>query len=132
MALARINILEGRTPNRRAELMEAVHEALVVALEVPRGDPTLCVIEHDPGSVSLPSFPHQTGDDWALVEITMFSGRSPQAKQRLYEEIVRRLGVLGVPAMDVTIVVIESDRENWGVRGGVPASEVDLGFEVNV
>jgi hypothetical protein len=22
--------------------------------------------------------------------------------------------------------------ENWGIRGGVPASEVDLGFEVDV
>ncbi|MDQ3475453.1 MAG: tautomerase family protein [Actinomycetota bacterium] len=34
--------------------------------------------------------------------------------------------------MDVTIVILESAPENWGVRGGQPASEVDLGFAVEI
>ncbi len=26
----------------------------------------------------------------------------------------------------------EVERENWGLRGGQPASEIDLGFKVDV
>jgi hypothetical protein len=29
-------------------------------------------------------------------------------------------------------VLNEVPLENWGIRGGQPASEVDLGFKVNV
>jgi hypothetical protein len=54
------------------------------------------------------------------------------AKRRLYREIVERFGELGIPARDVTIVLIESAAESWGVQGGRPANEVDLGFTVNV
>jgi hypothetical protein len=38
----------------------------------------------------------------------------------------------GIPASDVTLVMVEAPRENWGVQGGQPASEVELGFAVEV
>ena len=33
---------------------------------------------------------------------------------------------------DVFVVLHEPPRDNWGIRGGQMASEVDLGFEVQV
>jgi len=33
---------------------------------------------------------------------------------------------------DVLIVLHEPPLENWGVQGGLPAWEVDLGFELDV
>jgi phenylpyruvate tautomerase PptA (4-oxalocrotonate tautomerase family) len=45
---------------------------------------------------------------------------------------VERFGRLGVDANDITIVLHEVALDNWGIRGGRPASEVDLGFEVGV
>jgi phenylpyruvate tautomerase PptA (4-oxalocrotonate tautomerase family) len=66
------------------------------------------------------------------VEITLFAGRSLEAKRRLYQGIVRRFADLGIPPGEVVIVLHEVPRENWGIRGGHPASEVDLGFEVAV
>lgn len=57
---------------------------------------------------------------FALVEITMFAGRSGQTKRRLYRELVSELASIGVPEVDVTIVILESVPENWGVRGGQP------------
>jgi hypothetical protein len=42
--------------------------------------------------------------------------------------IIRNLGKLGVPADDVFIVLHEPSMENWGIRGGRSADEVDLGF----
>ncbi len=132
MALARIEVVKGRSPEQKRALLDAVHEALVTALEVPRGDPALRVVEHDRDCFQLPTVPHRVGELYTLIEITMFSGRSLEAKRRLYAEIVRRLVDLGVPDTDVTIVVLEAPRENWGVHGGRPASEVELGFTVEV
>ncbi len=132
MALARIEILEGRSAEEKRELLDAVNEALIAALKVPRGDPTLRIVEHDRACLQLPTVPHRVGDRYTLIEITMFAGRSIEAKRELYTQIVRRLGELGVPHTDITIVLLESPRENWGVHGGRPASEVELGFTVEV
>jgi hypothetical protein len=30
------------------------------------------------------------------------------------------------------VLLRESGADNWGIRGGVPASQVDLGFKVDV
>jgi phenylpyruvate tautomerase PptA (4-oxalocrotonate tautomerase family) len=132
VALVRIELLAGHSAERKRQLLEGVHAALVAALEVPAGDPTLRIIEHDPAHLELARAPHVMSENFALVEITMFAGRSLDTKRKLYREIVDRLVELGIPAQDITIVVVESPTENWGVRGGVPASEVDLGFTVEI
>uniref|UniRef100_A0A5Q5BK44 4-oxalocrotonate tautomerase n=2 Tax=unclassified Mycobacterium TaxID=2642494 RepID=A0A5Q5BK44_MYCSS len=67
-----------------------------------------------------------------FVAIDCFAGRSVQAKQDIYPEIVNELIRLGIPAVHVTIVLRESALENWGIRGGQAACDVDLGFTVNV
>ena len=77
-------------------------------------------------------FPPGKGDRFTLIQATMFAGRSLNAKRRLYRAVVRNLGCLGIPPSDVLIVLHEVPLENWGVRGGMPASDVDLGFEVGL
>jgi len=62
----------------------------------------------------------------------MFSGRSMGAKRALYQAIVRNLAALDVPPHDIKITLIEIPPENWGLRGGMPASEIDLGFKIDV
>jgi phenylpyruvate tautomerase PptA (4-oxalocrotonate tautomerase family) len=42
------------------------------------------------------------------------------------------LAVLGIPADHILILLRESPLENWGIRGGQAACDVDLGFQVNV
>jgi phenylpyruvate tautomerase PptA (4-oxalocrotonate tautomerase family) len=54
------------------------------------------------------------------------------AKLLLYRTLVANLSELGVPANEIKIVLIEVPAENWGLRGGLPASEIDLGFKVDV
>lgn len=66
------------------------------------------------------------------MEISLFLGRSLDAKRALYASIVRRFGVIGIAPSDVLIVIHEPPLENWGVRGGQPASDVDLGFPLDV
>jgi phenylpyruvate tautomerase PptA (4-oxalocrotonate tautomerase family) len=110
-------------------VIEAVQSALREALRLPEWDRTLRVIEHAPDHFAVPP---GRGPRYTLVEVTMFVGRSMAAKRALYQAIVRNLGTLGVPPDDIKITLIEVPPENWGIRGGQRASEVDLGFEVDV
>ena len=62
----------------------------------------------------------------------VFPGRSIEAKRKLYENIVLNLQRHNIQAGDILIVLNEPQLDNWGVRGGVLASAVDLGFKIDV
>jgi phenylpyruvate tautomerase PptA (4-oxalocrotonate tautomerase family) len=129
MPLVRIEIVKGRTTVDKKQLLEGVHAALVEAFEIPDDDRTQRLIEHDPSNFEIPP---GGGERYTLIEITAFPGRSATAKRRLYEAIVRNLEAGGVRASDISVVLHEPPLENWGIRGGRPASDVDLGFRVDV
>jgi phenylpyruvate tautomerase PptA (4-oxalocrotonate tautomerase family) len=129
MPNTRIEVKRGWIGEQRAAVIEAVHAAMVEAIGIPEHDRALRLIEHDPADFSAPP---DKSDKYTLVEITLFAGRSADAKRKLYRAIVRNLSALGIPPMDIKTVLIEAPLENWGIRGGKAASEVDLGFEVKV
>jgi phenylpyruvate tautomerase PptA (4-oxalocrotonate tautomerase family) len=110
-------------------IINAVHAALMQAIKTPDWDRTIRLVVHEPHRFASPP-----GKDerYTLVDIDLFSGRSLEAKRDLYRAIVHNLGRAGIPADHVKVLLRESAAENWGVRGGVPASEVDLGFKVDV
>lgn len=129
MPLIGVEIREGWSRAEKARLLDAIHAAAVEAVRIPDEDRTQILTEHPAEAFELPP---GKGDRFTLVEVTMFAGRSPDAKRRLYRAVVTNLGRLGVPASDVLIVLHEVPLQNWGVREGTPASDVDLGFEVGV
>jgi phenylpyruvate tautomerase PptA (4-oxalocrotonate tautomerase family) len=129
MPVIRVEIREGWSPAEKAGLLDAIHAAAVQALKVPDEDRTQILTEHPAEAFELPP---GTGDRFTLVEVTMFAGRSADAKRRLSRAVVANLAGRGGPASDVLIVLHEVPLESWGVRGGTPASDVDLGFEVGV
>jgi phenylpyruvate tautomerase PptA (4-oxalocrotonate tautomerase family) len=131
MALARIEILEGRTAEEKRALVRDVAAALSEALRTPPGDPSVRLAEYPRAHFSLP-YRDRHSDRYTLIEVTMFAGRSMETKRRLYEAIVRRLDALGVPPSDVLIVLHEQAMQNWAVDGDTPASEVDVGFKVDI
>lgn len=109
-------------------MLDAVHSALVEAFQIPDSDRTQRLSEYCAEDFEIP--PGHT-EQYTLVEITAFAGRSPQAKARLYGALVRNLSLLGIQPSDVLIVISEPQMENWGIRG-TPASNVDLGFKLEV
>jgi phenylpyruvate tautomerase PptA (4-oxalocrotonate tautomerase family) len=131
MALARIEILEGRTGEEKRGMVDAVRAALSEALQSPDDDPAVRLAEYSREQFSV-HYPERHSDHYTLVEITMFAGRSMDAKRRLYDAVVQRLAIFEVPANDVLIVLHEQTLENWGVDGGTPASDVDLGFKIDI
>jgi phenylpyruvate tautomerase PptA (4-oxalocrotonate tautomerase family) len=129
MPVIRVEIREGWSPAEKAGLLDAIHAAAVEALRIPDEDRTQILTEHPADAFEIPP---GKGERFTLVEITMFAGRSLDAKRHLYRAVVRNLGRLGIPPSDVLIALREVALENWGIRGGTPASDVDLGFEVDV
>ncbi|MBU0992601.1 MAG: tautomerase family protein [Proteobacteria bacterium] len=66
------------------------------------------------------------------MTVAVFPGRSFQAKKVLYREIASQLNGLGIKGDDILIMLNEPPLENWGIRGGYPANEIDIGFKLNV
>jgi phenylpyruvate tautomerase PptA (4-oxalocrotonate tautomerase family) len=112
-------------------LIDAVHGALLRAFRIPENDRHVRLLVHEPHRFAVP--PDKTEPElFTQISIDAFEGRSIDAKRTLYREIVDSLEPLGVPRDHISIVIREIPRTNWGIRGGQAASDVDLGFDVNV
>jgi phenylpyruvate tautomerase PptA (4-oxalocrotonate tautomerase family) len=129
MPFAKIEVRRNRPPQEVQALIEAVYQAQREALQVPENDRQIRYTEHKPEHFAVPP---GKSENYTFVEILLFPGRSIDAKRRLYKSIVSRFGQLGIAPADIFIVVVEPPLENWGIRGGIPASEVDLGFNLEV
>ncbi|WP_441242179.1 tautomerase family protein [Tardiphaga sp. 768_D3_N2_1] len=114
---------------REIEVIEAVQSAMLAALKIPDWDRDVTV---DIYSETQRIVPTGRSQRFTRVEIAMFAGRSIEAKRSLYKTIVQNLATLGVPELEIKIVLNEQPLENWGVRGGLPASEIELRFKVDV
>jgi len=128
MPIAKIEVCRARPLEQVSALIEAVYQAQLEALQVPEDDRQVRYVEHKPEHCPVP--PGKT-ENYTFVEFVLFPGRSLDAKRKLYRGIVRRFGALGIQPSDILIVLHEPPLENWGIRGQ-PASEVDLGFNLNV
>jgi phenylpyruvate tautomerase PptA (4-oxalocrotonate tautomerase family) len=118
-------------PEQESGLVEAVHAALVDAFKIPEEDRCVRLLSYEPHRFICS--PELTKPEcYTVITVTAFSGRSLDAKRELYRGITERLKVLGIPPSHTKIVLNEVPRENWGLRGGMPASEIDLGFKVEV
>jgi phenylpyruvate tautomerase PptA (4-oxalocrotonate tautomerase family) len=112
-------------------LIDAIHEAIVTAFEIPPQDKHVRLTVHEPHRFA--TAPHLTQPEfYTLVTIDCFAGRSIAAKRKLYAEVVERLAPFGIPRDHVTIVVRDLPTENWGIRSGQAASDIDLGFTITV
>ena len=68
-----------------------------------------------------------------IIEISMFSGRTLETKKKLYQTIVNTLSdKMKIAKKEIFIVVSEQPKENWGVRGGIAACDLDIGFKIEV
>ena len=114
---------------RKRDFLDAIHSALVEAIKIPAEDRVVRLVEHKGDDFITPT---RLSPRFTRIAITMYAGRSLDAKRRLYQAITRNLGPFGVPPESVKIILVEVPAENWGVRGGHAACDIDLGFQVRV
>ncbi len=107
MPLVKIEIREGKSKEYKKALLEGVHQALVQSIKIPDYDRKQRLYELD-------------ADNF-------------EAKKQFFQAIVDNLAKNpGIKGDDIIIVLHEPPLENWGIRGGKPASEVDIGFRIDV
>lgn len=128
MPVVRIDVRRGRSPAEKRALLDAVHATVREALATPAWDRNQRLCEHAPEDFEAPP---SKSERYTVIEITLFPGRSLEAKRRLYQALVRNLGALGTAPNDVFVVLHEPPLENWGLDGQ-PASERDLGVALRV
>ena len=129
MPLVNISLRKGRSTSDKKALSDAVHEALVETFQIPEGDRNHRFFELTEDDFEIPE---DKTEHYTIIELTVFPGRSIEAKRHLYQAIVTKLKVIGIHPTDVIIVLQEPPLENWGIRGGFPANEIDIGFKVDV
>ena len=121
MPLVRISLAKGRTAAERRAVGDAVHRALVEAIDVPPRDRFQIVTEHGPADfVFDPEYLgiHRTGA-LVIVQATISAGRSLAKKRALYRRIADHLAALGVRREDAWINLVEVAAENWSFGNGV-------------
>jgi phenylpyruvate tautomerase PptA (4-oxalocrotonate tautomerase family) len=130
MPLVKVELRAGKPAGYKKAILDGVHAALVASIGIPDYDRFQRLYELEPENFEIP--PNKSGNA-VLIEIVMFKGRSIEAKKRLFREIVANLSrEPGISGDDITIVLQEPPLENWGIKGGKPANEVELGFKVDV
>jgi phenylpyruvate tautomerase PptA (4-oxalocrotonate tautomerase family) len=129
MPLITIVMIKGKSKEYKKSILNAVHDSLVTAFKIPDHDRNQRIIEIKPDNLEYPT---GKSENFLTIEMTVFPGRSFQAKKALYKEIVSRMHNIGIKSDDILIILNEPPLENWGIRGGYPANEVDIGFNLNV
>ncbi len=129
MPHAVVHRLSGAPAISRQAVIEAVNRALVRALKVPEDTHPVRLCEYGADAFLIP---RQSSAAFTLIEATLYPGRTIETKRRLYARIIAELGETGIAAEDIRIVLYEVPRDDWGLKGGVPASEIELGFEVEI
>ncbi|HYH01853.1 MAG TPA: tautomerase family protein [Bacillota bacterium] len=128
MPLVTISFLKIWSAEQKKGISDKIHEALVEAFQIPDHDYNHRINEYDPGNYFYST---RKTEKAITIEMTVFPGRSKEAKKALYEKIVTKLSEYAIPAQDINVVLHEPPLENWGL-GGKPGDEVKLGFELKV
>jgi phenylpyruvate tautomerase PptA (4-oxalocrotonate tautomerase family) len=122
MPLVRIDLRKGKTVEYVRAIAEAVHRAMVEALDVPARDHFQVITEHDAEHLVYDRgyLGVARGDDVVLVQIALSGGRDTAKKQAFYVRVVELLKEKPkVRPEDVVINLVEDKREDWSFGNGV-------------
>ena len=111
MPLVRIEMIKGKSAEYKKQVLECVHAGLEEALGIPDWDRFQRIVE-----IPREDFETAPGksDDFMIIELTLFPGRTKEQKGKAFEIITSKLSE---KPPDVFIVINEPPLENWGMAG---------------
>ncbi|MDX7879527.1 tautomerase family protein [Acinetobacter nosocomialis] len=113
----------------REMLSHAIHQALIEELKYPIEKRFQRFISLKPENFIYPS---DRSQHYVIIELSMFTGRSTEAKKRLIQTLFRNIQqYCRITPQDIEITIFETPKENWGIRGQ-NADELRLNYQVNV
>ena len=119
---------ENLDPIKR-ELSDVVHSCVVDALHYPEDKRAHRFFPLDPSDFYYPS---GRTTKYTIIEISMFEGRSVEAKKHLIHLLFERINLqLNINPQDLEITITETPKHNWGFRG-MPGDEIELNYKVEV
>jgi len=121
MPFVRIDLLEGKTLEYRAQVGQVVYQAMLDTLGVPKDDRFQVITEHPKAGLQFDRsyLGIHRSDDCIFVQITLNSGRSTELKQRFYQAVADGLHEsLSLRREDVFINLVEVAKENWSFGNG--------------
>jgi len=69
-------------------------------------------------------FPSDRSNNYTIIEIVMFIGRSATIKKNLIRLLYQKIDQsVSIQPQDLEITIIETPKENWGIRG-IPGDEL--------
>jgi phenylpyruvate tautomerase PptA (4-oxalocrotonate tautomerase family) len=129
MAQVKIYGRAGHLSAHRETLSDCVHSCLVDALQLPADKRFQRFVGLADGDLVAPG---DRSERYTIIEISMFEGRSVEAKKALIRLLFQRCAErIGIQPDDLEITIFETPRWNWGIRG-LPGDELDLGYPVTV
>jgi 4-oxalocrotonate tautomerase len=119
--LVRIDLLEGKMAEYRAQIGEVVYRAMRETLNVPDRDRFQVITEKSKDNLLFDREYlgiHRT-DDCIFIQITLNGGRTVEMKKKFYTAVADGLHeALQVRPEDVLINLVEVDKENWSFGNG--------------
>ncbi len=114
---------------KRFALSHAVHLALMEAIGTPEAKRFQRFIMLEPENYFYPS---DRTNDYTIIEISMFEGRSAEAKKNLIRFLYQKIEqTTGITPQDLEITILETPKCNWGIRG-IPGDELRLNYQVDI
>jgi phenylpyruvate tautomerase PptA (4-oxalocrotonate tautomerase family) len=121
MPLVNIELLAGRTDQDLRLIGDAVHEAMVEHLNVPRRDRFQVVTEHSAATLQFDRhyLDIERSDQFLMVRVTLSASRTAEAKSAFYA----RLAELPVERIelrpeDLAVILVENERTDWSFGRG--------------
>lgn len=129
MAQIKIYGVREKLISRREQLSDVIHSCVMDALQYPQDKRAHRFIALDKADFYMPA---GRTNDYTILEISMFEGRSIEAKKQLLRLLFERITqTFSIHVNDLEITIFETPRHNWGIRG-VPGDELELNYKVEV
>lgn len=115
---------------RNAEALSfAIHNAVMEALAYPADKKFHRFLPLDKDEFL---YPDERSENYTIIEISMFEGRSVDAKKQLIKLIFENVDrEVGIKPQDIEITIFETPKHNWGIRGQA-GDELWLDYKVDV
>ena len=110
----------------KTQLSDVLHSCMVDAFAYPLDKRFHRFFPLDRENFIVPA---DRSDAYTIVEVSMFSGRSMEAKKMLIRLMFERVAPLGISGQDLEITLFENPPHNWGFRG-LPGDEHTLNYAV--
>ncbi|WP_019508398.1 tautomerase family protein [Pleurocapsa sp. PCC 7319] len=114
---------------KRFALSYAIHAALVEAIGTAEEKRFQRFIILEPEHFI---FPNDRSNNYTIIEIMMFEGRSVEAKKNLIRLLYRKIAATtDITDQDLEITIFETPKSNWGLQG-ITGDELKLNYQVDV